>query len=64
MIKARFQLNKKINQEVDWETKRGPGYRTQKPVAGQPKCPNCGERLISSVVNFEDPIPEYGKANL
>lgn len=25
---------------------------------GQPKCPKCGGRLISSVVNFKDPMPE------
>ena len=46
-------------QEVGWDTTRwGPGYRTQKPVHGQPACPNCGGRLISSVVNFGDPLPE------
>jgi NAD-dependent SIR2 family protein deacetylase len=45
-------------QEVGWNTRRwGPGYRTQKPVAGQPACPACGGRLISSVVNFGDPLP-------
>ena len=35
----------------------GRGYRTQKPVTGQPACPDCGGRLISSVVNFGDPLP-------
>jgi NAD-dependent SIR2 family protein deacetylase len=46
-------------QEVGWDASRfGPGYRTQKPVAGQPFCPNCRGRLISSVVNFGDPMPE------
>jgi mono-ADP-ribosyltransferase sirtuin 6 len=46
-------------QEVGWDANRfGPGYRTQKPIAGQPKCRECGGRLISSVVNFEDPMPE------
>ena len=45
-------------QEVGWDTGRwGPGYRTQKPVPRQPACPNCGGRLISSVVNFGDPLP-------
>lgn len=45
--------------EVGWDARRfGPGYRTQKPVAGQPACPQCGGRLISSVVNFGDPMPE------
>ncbi len=46
-------------QEMGWDTGRwGPGYRTQRPVAGQPVCPACGGRLISSVVNFGDPMPE------
>lgn len=46
-------------QEVGWDTDQwGPGYRTQKPVRGQPACPACGSRLISSVVNFGDPLPE------
>ncbi len=46
-------------QEVGWNTRRwGPGYRTQSPVAGQPACPACGGRLISSVVNFGDPLPQ------
>ena len=46
-------------QEVGWETARwGPGYRTQEPMPGQPACANCGGRLISSVVNFEDPLPQ------
>lgn len=45
-------------QEIGWDTRRwGPGYRTQKPVVGQPSCPACGGRLISSVVNFGDPLP-------
>jgi NAD-dependent deacetylase len=46
-------------QEVGWDTSRwGRGYRAQKPVAGQPECANCGGRLISSVVNFGDSLPE------
>jgi NAD-dependent SIR2 family protein deacetylase len=46
-------------QEVGWDANRwGPGYRTQKPVGGQPYCPACGGRLVSSVVNFGDPLPE------
>jgi NAD-dependent SIR2 family protein deacetylase len=44
---------------VGWDAARwGAGYRTQNPVAGQPACPDCGGRLISSVVNFGDPLPE------
>src|SRR4051812_1240501 len=46
-------------EEVGWDKDRwGPGNRTQGPVAGQPSCPDCGGRLISSVVNFGDPLPE------
>jgi NAD-dependent deacetylase len=46
-------------QDVGWDTGRwGRGYRTQKPVPGQPECVICGGRLISSVVNFGDPLPE------
>jgi NAD-dependent SIR2 family protein deacetylase len=46
-------------QEVGWDTYRwGPGYRTQKPIPGQPACAVCGGRLISSVVNFGDPLPQ------
>jgi NAD-dependent deacetylase len=45
-------------QEVGWDTHRwGPGYRTHKPIPGQPACGACGGRLISSVVNFGDPLP-------
>ena len=45
-------------EEVGWATDRwGAGYRTQKPLAGQPACAACGGRLISSVVNFGDPLP-------
>ena len=47
-------------QEVEWDTDRwGPGYRTQKPMAGQPACAACGGRIISSVVNFGDPLPQH-----
>jgi NAD-dependent protein deacetylase/lipoamidase len=46
-------------QEIGWDTNRwGPGYRTQKPLPGQPACAACGGRLISSVVNFGDPLPQ------
>jgi NAD-dependent deacetylase len=45
-------------EDVGWDCKRwGDGYRTDRPVPGQPKCPACGGRLISSVVNFGDPMP-------
>ena len=46
-------------QEVGWDAQRwGPGYRTQKRMPGQPSCAVCGGRLISSVVNFGDPLPQ------
>jgi len=46
-------------QEVGWDMDRwGPGYRTQKQIPGQPACAVCGSRLISSVVNFGDPLPQ------
>jgi NAD-dependent deacetylase len=44
---------------VGWDRRVwGEGYRTQRPRKGQPACPQCGGRLISSVVNFGDPLPE------
>jgi NAD-dependent deacetylase len=45
---------KKIWDEQKW----GKGYRTSRVIPGQPKCPACGGRIISSVVNFGDPIPK------
>ena len=46
-------------QEVGWDRQRwGPGYRTHRPAPGQPACAACGGRLVSSVVNFGDPLPE------
>ena len=46
-------------QDVGWDAERwGPGYRTQKPWPGQPACPDCSGRLVSSVVNFGDPLPQ------
>ena len=46
-------------QEIGWDTDRwGPGYRTQGPIPGQPACAACGSQLISSVVNFGDPLPQ------
>ena len=46
-------------QEIGWDPRRwGPGYRTQRVVPGQPACAACSGRLISSVVNFGDPLPE------
>jgi NAD-dependent SIR2 family protein deacetylase len=45
--------------DLGWDDERwGKGYRTDRPRAGQPTCPRCEGRLISSVVNFGDPLPE------
>lgn len=41
-----------------WDDKRyGKGYRTQRPHPDQPVCPVCKSRLISTIVNFGDPLP-------
>ena len=46
-------------QDVGWDAPGwGAGYRTQRPMPGQPACTNCSGRLVSSVVNFGDPLPE------
>jgi mono-ADP-ribosyltransferase sirtuin 6 len=46
-------------EQAKWDRgKWGPGYRTRPIQKGQPICPSCSGRLISSVVNFGDPMPE------
>ncbi|MHA2250807.1 MAG: Sir2 family NAD-dependent protein deacetylase [Candidatus Kariarchaeaceae archaeon] len=45
--------------EINWDDKKyGRGYRTHQVVANQPVCTQCRGRIISSVVNFGDPMPE------
>ena len=45
--------------ELEWDVRNwGTAYRTQKPIAGQPSCPACDGRLISSIINFNDPMPD------
>ncbi|TFG18198.1 MAG: NAD-dependent protein deacylase [Promethearchaeota archaeon] len=45
-------------EEVGWDKSIwGNGYRTDKVHRGQPNCPKCNDRLISSIVNFGDPLP-------
>ena len=45
--------------EVGWnDTIHGKGYRKNTPRTNQPPCPKCNDRLISSIVNFSDPMPE------
>jgi len=55
-----LECDKRISfTKAGWnKAKWGQGYRTQKPRKGQPVCPVCKGRLISSVVNFGDPMPE------
>ncbi|MHA1267089.1 MAG: SIR2 family NAD-dependent protein deacylase [Candidatus Helarchaeota archaeon] len=46
-------------EEAGWDEKKyGKGYRTSPALPGHPRCPHCGGRLISSIVNFGDPLPE------
>jgi len=46
-------------EEAGWDkTKWGRGYRTEKVRKDQPTCPHCQGRLINSIVNFGDPLPE------
>ena len=45
-------------EEAGWDKKKlGQGYRTGRIRKTQPNCPNCEGRLISSIVNFGDPLP-------
>ena len=55
-----LNCNEKITfEEAGWnKSKWGKGYRTNRVRENQPDCPNCGGRLISSIVNFGDPLPE------
>ncbi len=54
-----LSCNKKmLFEEVGWDKSIwGPGYRTHPVREGQPVCPHCEGRLISSIVNFGDPLP-------
>jgi NAD-dependent SIR2 family protein deacetylase len=46
-------------QEARWDRRVwGEGYRTQRVRPGQPDCAKCHGRLVSSVVNFGDPLPD------
>lgn len=54
-----LSCGKKFKKSKLWnERKWGPGYLTSKPIEGQPNCPKCGGRIVSTVVNFGDSIPE------
>ena len=48
-------------EDAGWDKKKwGKGYRTDIVRKDQPNCPKCGGggRLINSIVNFGDPLPE------
>ncbi|MHA2305882.1 MAG: Sir2 family NAD-dependent protein deacetylase [Candidatus Hodarchaeales archaeon] len=48
-------------EKIGWNIHlHGNGYRTEKEKPNQPRCltPNCNGRIISSIVNFNDPMPE------
>ncbi len=46
-------------EELRWSSEiYGRGYRTSPKSANQPPCQQCNGRIISSIVNFEDPMPE------
>ncbi|NHI93991.1 MAG: hypothetical protein EAX96_15995 [Candidatus Lokiarchaeota archaeon] len=45
--------------EANWDKSVwGTGYRTNPVYKNQPKCPKCGGRIINSIVNFGDSLPE------
>ena len=54
-----LSCNKKmLFEKVEWDKKMwGKGYRTSPVREGQPTCPHCQGRIISSIVNFGDPLP-------
>ena len=44
--------------EIGWEREmHGRGFRTEPQQENQPVCHECRGRIISSVVNFNDPMP-------
>ena len=54
-LRCNSRFNKK---DLGWnEEKWGKGYRASEPAPGQPEC-SCGGRIVSSIINFGDPMPE------
>ena len=60
-----LSCNKKMTYDkAKWDRATfGNGYRTDPIKSNQPKCPFCKGRIISSVVNFGDPLPEIDYKN-
>lgn len=54
-----LDCGKKLTFEgAGWDKKKfGQGYRTGRIRKNQPNCPDCSGRIISSIVNFGDPLP-------
>jgi mono-ADP-ribosyltransferase sirtuin 6 len=53
-----MECDKRFQKDEIWNEKKwGKAYRTYKEVQGSPRC-DCGGRIISSVINFGDPMPE------
>ncbi len=54
-----LECGKKLTfEDAGWDKKKfGSGYRTQEVRKNQPTCPKCKGRIISSIVNFGDPLP-------
>ncbi|MFX1378387.1 MAG: Sir2 family NAD-dependent protein deacetylase [Promethearchaeota archaeon] len=54
-----LSCNKKLLfEDAGWDKSIwGPGYRTYPVREGQPTCPHCNGRIISSIVNFGDSLP-------
>ncbi len=54
-----LSCNKKmLFEEAGWDKSIwNNGYRTTPVREGQPTCPHCQGRIISSIVNFGDPLP-------
>ncbi len=46
-------------EKIGWDRDvHGRGFRTEQHEPNQPLCPECQGRIITSVVNFNDPMPE------
>jgi mono-ADP-ribosyltransferase sirtuin 6 len=54
-----LQCERRFLKEGFWdENKWGQAYRTDPIMPNQPNCPECGGRIISSIINFKDSLPE------
>nr|MDO8109315.1 Sir2 family NAD-dependent protein deacetylase [Candidatus Sigynarchaeota archaeon] len=52
-----LECEKRVPKAGFWdEAKWGPGYTQMEVRAGQPVCPECGGRIVSSIINFNDYI--------